>query len=298
MFADRATLWHPQLALPPEGERAAEWLRQFLAAHPEFDVLHLAYSHNLYRTARADGRPVGCTVHSDGYGWLAHEKCPDRLFCVSHSLGRWFENNLMRRPDIIVNGVDTHALAARRRQRTEAIGDRPYILWVGRWHPTKGTAVLERAWQTIQKYVPDAWLHVVGPGTSVAPNVTHFSQFVPPDDLAQAYANADLLLHTSPFEGFGLVVAEAQAAGLPVVARNVCGVQDIVVPGETGFLVPNGADEDETAERLAQAVIHALGPGRKKLKAMGRAAAKRAKQEFSAERMAAEYEAAYRGLVE
>jgi glycosyltransferase involved in cell wall biosynthesis len=58
------------------------------------------------------------------------------------------------------------------------------------------------------------------------------------EDLAAHYASADVFLHCSITETFGLVVLESMASGVPVVARDEGGPSDIVVDGETGFLVP------------------------------------------------------------
>src|SRR5262245_15235855 len=72
----------------------------------------------------------------------------------------------------------------------------------------------------------DACVHALGP--------------LPQDELADLMAGADLLLHLSTcrLENFGLVVAEAMAAGLPVVASDWGGLRDLVDPGRTGLLAP------------------------------------------------------------
>ena len=59
-------------------------------------------------------------------------------------------------------------------------------------------------------------------------------------ELAELIGAGDVLLSTSDYEGFGLTLVEGMAAGLPVVATAVGGVTDIVVDGETGFLVAPG----------------------------------------------------------
>lgn len=58
------------------------------------------------------------------------------------------------------------------------------------------------------------------------------------ENLAEAYASADVFLHCSITETFGLVVLESMASGVPVVARDEGGPSDIVTHGETGYLVP------------------------------------------------------------
>jgi glycosyltransferase involved in cell wall biosynthesis len=86
----------------------------------------------------------------------------------------------------------------------------------------------------------------------------------PHDRLADLYRAADMLVQPSVCrEGYGLPVAEAMAVGLPVVAANHGGLLDLVVPGETGLLVPPGdvaalADAIETLLR-EPARAHAFG---------------------------------------
>ncbi|EYE98802.1 glycosyltransferase family 4 protein [Aspergillus ruber CBS 135680] len=65
-----------------------------------------------------------------------------------------------------------------------------------------------------------------------------FTGFLTGVDLARAYAAGDLFLHCSVTETFGLVVLEAMASGLPVIARDQGGPSDIIRNGQTGYLMP------------------------------------------------------------
>ncbi|KAJ5161008.1 hypothetical protein N7492_006400 [Penicillium capsulatum] len=77
-----------------------------------------------------------------------------------------------------------------------------------------------------------------------------FTGFLTGNALARAYASADLFLHASITETFGLVVLEAMASGLPVIARDQGGPSDIVRHGQTGYLVPpNDLDRFTSAVR-------------------------------------------------
>jgi glycosyltransferase involved in cell wall biosynthesis len=99
---------------------------------------------------------------------------------------------------------------------------------------------------------------------------TSFLGLLPPEEMANVYADADLFVWPAINEAYGLVLLEAQAAGLPVVAGRTGGVPDIVADGETGLLTTEG---DEAA--FAAAVAGLLDdPDR--MARMGRAAADKA----------------------
>ncbi len=105
------------------------------------------------------------------------------------------------------------------------------------------------------------------------------------DDVPDLLAAADLLVHPSRVEGFGYAVAEAMAAGLPVVATRASSLPEIVAEGETGLLVPV-----DDADALARAVaVYAGDPARRARDgARGR---ERVVREFSRERRLDELEA-------
>ncbi len=67
---------------------------------------------------------------------------------------------------------------------------------------------------------------------------THFTGYLYGDDLADAYAAADVFMFTGANETFGQVVQEAMASGLPAVIIDQGGITDQVTPGENGFLCP------------------------------------------------------------
>jgi glycosyltransferase involved in cell wall biosynthesis len=77
-----------------------------------------------------------------------------------------------------------------------------------------------------------------------------FTGFLEGQSLARAYATADIFVHCSITETFGLVVLEAMACGLPVVARDAGGPSEIINEGVSGFLTPP-ADLDAVVSRVA-----------------------------------------------
>ncbi len=104
-------------------------------------------------------------------------------------------------------------------------------------------------------------------------------------EIPEVLAMSDLLVHaaTRP-ESFGVVLCEAMAAGRPVIATDLGGAREIVVPGETGLLVPPG---DPIA--LAEAMGLLLRDGARR-RMMGEAARARVLVSFNARRMVARFE--------
>jgi glycosyltransferase involved in cell wall biosynthesis len=105
-------------------------------------------------------------------------------------------------------------------------------------------------------------------------------------DVAAWLRRAVVLVHPARWEGFGLGVLEAMLAGLPVVASDVSSLPELVVDGETGYLV---RPDDPAA--LAAAILRALDQP-----ALGTAGRERALREFSVARMADRTAALYAKL--
>ena len=96
-------------------------------------------------------------------------------------------------------------------------------------------------------------------------------------NVAEYLSASDVLLSTSSREGLPRSVMEAMAEGLPVVAYDIRGCNDLVVDGETGFLVPFG-DVHGLADKLAWLAQHPDERHR-----MGEAGRKRIEETFSLE---------------
>ncbi len=102
-------------------------------------------------------------------------------------------------------------------------------------------------------------------------------------DMPAAYALASAVVAPSIVpEGFGRVPVEAQAMGRPVIATDIGGFRETIAQGETGLLIPPG---DVTA--LAQAIDAVFGLSAEERAALGDAAAARARQLYSKEKMCA-----------
>jgi len=151
----------------------------------------------------------------------------------------------------------------------------------------KGLDTLFRAFVTVSKEIPGAVLVVVGDGsakryymeTAQALGIlekVHFTGKIAHDQMPGTYSGADVLClpSTGDAESLGLVLLEAQACGIPVVASAVGGIPAVVRDGETGLLVTPGPDS------LANALCRLLKnqPLRQK---MGEAGARYIRSNFS-----------------
>jgi 1,2-diacylglycerol 3-alpha-glucosyltransferase len=143
-----------------------------------------------------------------------------------------------------------------------------YILASGRFMPKKDFATLLRAFalyhQQAANHHQGAWeLVILGDGPERAnleslraelglQDVVHLPGFRDYDTLPVYYGLAELFVHPSQREQWGLVVNEAMAAGLPVLVTNKCGcAEDLVLDGKTGFQFTPG-NADELAARLLE----------------------------------------------
>ena len=71
----------------------------------------------------------------------------------------------------------------------------------------------------------------------------------------EVYGKSTVLVHPSLSEGFGYVVAEAMASGIPVIVSRNAGAADLVVDGENGYVVP-ARDWEAIRDRLAHLASH------------------------------------------
>jgi len=133
------------------------------------------------------------------------------------------------------------------------------IISVGRLNEQKGYERLIDAWEIVNKKHPDWSVHIYGNGelkTSMEKMIKQkkitknfvLHESVP--TIIEKYKESAFYVMSSRFEGFGMVLVEAMACGLPVISFNCPnGPSDIIKDGEDGFLVENG-NIQELAERI------------------------------------------------
>jgi glycosyltransferase involved in cell wall biosynthesis len=235
----------------------------------------------------------------------------DRIVCTSSAVAAYF---LALEPDSgaktarIYNGIDVAGIAAAAAAADpgalrSALGvpkDAPLLLAVGRLVEQKGHDVLLAALTEPAIAKTGAVLVLVGRGEAL-PALEAFARAnglggrvvfagVRPD-VPALLAACDLFVMPSRWEGFGLVAAEAMAAGRAVVASRISALPEVVDHGVTGTLV-----EPDDPAALAAAIADLLAdPARRS--SWGRAGHARAERLFTRERMNAEWRAEYARLV-
>jgi glycosyltransferase involved in cell wall biosynthesis len=177
----------------------------------------------------------------------------------------------------------------------------PLLLCVGRLDPQKGHPYLIEAMHDVVARFPDVRLLIVGAAQQGSEEyVAALREQAAAQDLAgkivfagerqdvpRLMAACDVFVLASQWEGFGLVFAEAMAAGKPVVGTSVSAVPEVVADGETGILVP-----PRDAGALAAGLLRLLGDPAERRR-MGRNGYDRVRARFAAGRMVDETLAVY-----
>lgn len=281
----------------------------------QFDVLHM---HTVY--AQLAGRLFGhlanidasvSTYHMTADLWhhdpglqvleTTTRSVDDALVAVSNGV----QNSLADGEPhwrTIHNGVDVELYNSRSRKAPEdlrkevgASQEAPTFVNLGRFIPEKSQMDLVSAMSKVINQIPDANLVIVGGGdlqTDLEQAVqeyeleNHVYIHDHTDSPLKYYSLADVFVLSSVNEGLPLVVLEAMAAGLPIVATDIPGVNEAMIDGETGLLVP-----PRTPEALADAMIRM--ESRHLRERFGKRGYEHAASEFSIERTAEKYQNLY-----
>jgi glycosyltransferase involved in cell wall biosynthesis len=282
--------------------------RAVRAERPDLVHTHLVHA-DVYGAiaARLLGMPTVSTRHNDDRYLLGPFRYVDRAFArparrliaISDAVRRFLERaghdpaKLMT----IRYGLDELPSAPSDPPPAAAgiTADAPLALAVGRLIAQKDHATLVRAFARVRTALPQARLAILGSGPLEAETRALVRELGVEDavvlpgrtDIRDWLERANVFVHTSRWEGFGIVLLEAMLAGLPVVATRVSAVPEVVADGETGVLVEAG-DVDGVALALEQ-----LLTDRERAAALGEAGRQRARAEFSVGRMAERTHAVY-----
>ncbi|WP_170867296.1 glycosyltransferase family 4 protein [Pseudomonas sp. NFACC08-1] len=156
----------------------------------------------------------------------------------------------------IFNPLTVEVLKMSKRQGTKFVA-------VGRLEEQKGFDILIKAFKRVSTIYPDACLEIYGDGSQRDILLRLILEFDlegavtlkgATKNISEAYASADFFVLSSRFEGFGLVIVEAQAHGLPVVSFDCPrGPSEIIFNEVNGFLVENGS-----CKKLAEKMIELI----------------------------------------
>jgi glycosyltransferase involved in cell wall biosynthesis len=217
----------------------------------------------------------------------------DRIVVPSTlSLRSFTECGLEHKTVVVKPAVDTELFAPRPLDERTLFR----VCFVGRVELAKGAGYLLQAWRRLA--LPNAELVLVG---DVKPEMRSLlrtyadSTLRTPGVLAahavtQRYRESDLFVFPSVNEGLAQVLLEAMSSGLPVVASDHSGADDLVTEGKDGFIVPV-----RDVERLAEAILWCY-QHRDETRAMGRAARAKIESQFTLEHYNQRMIALYKSL--
>ncbi len=300
-----------QRLLPDFVPAARQTLARSLLASPavaralrDCDLLHSLIAPCAVCGLRVAGRrPHLVSTHGSYLHLLTQRRWPagalwrrslarSQLVCGSHYTARVAQEVLPgTQPLVVLYGLD----ASRFDQTVPPQPtDGPTVLSVGPPKPRKGTLQLVRAMARVTRDLPQARCVIVGNLRDAPDYVDRLRDEIRRLGLEQQveltgqvdettllgwYAAAQVFalpsLNIGPrFEGFGLVHLEASAAGLPVIGTRDCGVEDAIVEGETGLLLPQ-----QNVEEALAAAIKGLLRDPQRAQRMGAAGRARARQQ-------------------
>jgi starch synthase len=228
-----------------------------------------------------------------------------------------------KRVRIIYNGIDPEEYFPRKsRDQLEKYGvdpNQPYVLFVGRIARQKGIIHLVNA----IKYMDAGYQVVLCAGAPDTPEIAEemkravaeaqskrdgviwVEKMVPKEVAYELYSHAEVFCCPSIYEPFGIINLEAMACETAVVASAVGGIKEVVVDGETGFLVPleqmqaspfEPVDPDKFSRDFAEKVNRLMRDEHLRKK-FGQAGRRRAVEKFSWSAIAAETKKMYESLV-
>jgi sugar transferase (PEP-CTERM/EpsH1 system associated) len=231
----------------------------------------------------------------------------DRVLSVSSRLAERMAREIsfpLDRIEVIRNGLDLTRFqpVADRTVARQALGippDRLVIGTVGRTVPVKDHPTFLRALARVRDAGVAFTAVIAGTGPSFQ-DTTRLAESLNlagdvrllgnRDDVNTVLQAFDIFVLSSTSEGLSNTIQEAMATGLPVVATNVGGADELVVEGQTGMLTPSGDDR-----AMADALLALARDGDRRA-AFGRSGAERARAHFGIARMFRDYEDMYLGL--
>ena len=290
----------------------------------QFDIIH---SHTPYqlgllslRLAKRDKIPYVYTFHTLFTEYLHHitllspkitkplmmgylrrflNRC-DRIIAPTAQVKELLLKEKVLKPlEIIHTGVDLELIASASAEGIKTKHQIPQagrlLLYVGRLSREKNIPFLLDAFKKVAGKKSDVYLMIVAEGPKrkehekMAGERVIFAGKIPPPEIFNYFKAADLFVFSSKTETQGLVLAEANAAGLPIVALASPVIEEMVENGRDGFIT------EENRELFSQKILQLLEDEnlRRSMSEKALISARR----FSAEEMARKMEAVYKTLL-
>tara|TARA_B100001964_G_scaffold235525_1_gene295746 strand:- start:3276 stop:4412 length:1137 start_codon:yes stop_codon:yes gene_type:complete len=176
------------------------------------------------------------------------------------------------------------------------------LLYFGRIEHEKGIDILLKSFANVFQKFSDLKLHIIGEGNymdlskrlckelDISDNVIYYG-WKEKHEIQEFMSNCDLCILPSRIESFGLTMAEAMAAGIPVISTKAGAIPEIIKDGETGVLVP-----PEDIKALTKAMIYELEHW-DEIWNMAKAARKMVKEKFSWDLTAKKHIEIYKSLL-
>jgi len=246
----------------------------------EFDLIHSHYDFMALSYSRLVTTPVLTTIHGFSSPRImpVYEKYRDGYFVSISNSDRAPGLNYLA---TVYNGIDLSLYPLRQRG-----GD--HLIFLGRIHPDKGVHLAIEVARL--SGLPLLIAGIIQDRTyfreQVQPHLDQAIRYIGPVDVAgknELFASARALLHLNTIpERFGLVLAEANAAGVPVIAMDLGSCREVIKDGQTGFLVGSVREAVAAMERVCEIDSNACR--------------QRVQQCFSIETMVESYERVYRTI--
>lgn len=289
--------WTVPAPTPPEWATVAHvntWL------HPRFIPGHLPVVATLHHSIHDPAlRPYKGWLRAAYHRWWIAPiergvlRRAQFVVAVSRFVANMARQTLCNVPmDVIYNGIDIERFQMGDRCRGPGTPFR--LLYVGSWMKRKGVDLLAPIMRELGENFE--LFYTGGPVTAVEksamPLNMHDIGRLSGDAVADVMRDADALLFPSRSEGFGLVVAEAMACGLPVIAAAGTVMDEVICSGTTGILCSRDDIHCFAASARSLASDHHLH------KRMQREARLLAHAQFSSEAMLSAYLGLYRTMLE
>ena len=202
--------------------------------------------------------------------WFSNQA--DEVIVPSYKFQKVLEEYGVRSPiEILQTGINvdrfkktSEALEAAKQLRAKynIPEDAPILLYVGRMSEEKNISYLVNAIGALARTRPDVYMFFVGNGQHIDVYQAQaqklgfknaiFTGVIKPENIVPYYHSASAFIFASLTDTQGIVILEAMACGMPVVALEDNAFKEVINNGQNGFLIPNNAAPELFANKIAE----------------------------------------------